>query len=1021
MQWGWKQATIVLTILVPLLWGFGSIVTGVRICAYRDTAHFYYPLYAWTAHCWSRGEIPLWNPQDNIGTPVVAEATSAVFYPGQLLFTLPLSYSFEFNLYLLLHVILAAAGGYLLARQLLTDGSSCGSSAETAIHAGSASSPGHAPSPDPYRAADSRDQVSIGSQAETGTRETWMAEEKAPFPRHLAAALCAVAYAFSGTVLFQYCNVVFLVGAAWLPWALLAADRMLSKRRLRWAIGLGICLALMVLGGDPQMAYHTGMLAALLAWIRRHRRRSRVSWPMIYLARCFRKVAPSWSKANRRTLPTSPEGEGLSARTVGGDSRSDIERSESEAPRFHHVSVYRHALFLLLAAATVGIVLSAVQIVPAVTWTHVSQRAASDDASVWQRVFGKASPGTHREQRYDFSVAPWRVLECLWPNVSGHMFPVNRRWLSALGGEDRIWTPTLYLGLLPLLIALSVWRVRTPDRHVQWLSLVALGSLVASFGWYGGGWLAAEIQYVLTGEQPTLPVGEPVGGLYWLMVKLLPGYAYFRYPAKLWGITSLALSLLSALGLERSLTSGRARTCRMLEIVGVFSLLAAMVFAVLGPWWSDWFASARPDELFGPLDVRGAWQGCLLACLQTLALCVLFWCLLRKTAYSPTRIGQLILLVTAVEIAWSNGSHVATAPAGVARTPSVLRRSEREPDRESDTANEAGRIYRPPRRGWVPPKWLNTSSESRCEATVRWDRATLFPKYHLLGDFGSVHTFSTMTPRDHSELMRLGGHGHPDPRVLDLLGVRYLVLPTKADWPGGIPLGAPASDLANVRVWRNPHAMPRAWIVHQVEAWPDRARSADRNKPVESTDTGSTNTRPGAADVGTRLRCLFDPEQGPRDFAGEAVVESRPPVPLVSGTGAADRCRIVEERVNRLEIEASLESPGLLVLSNRYDPGWSVEVMASNGSVFRPRIVRTNVVMQGVFLPPGTHRLVFRYVPRGFFVAATASILGWLICLVWVGVAFGVAVHVRLNCYSSSSSTLALATISCMTLGGMIS
>ena len=85
----WTQATIVLAILIPLLWSFGSTLTGARVCAYRDTAHFYYPLYAWTSRCWSQGEIPLWNPQENIGTPVAAEATSAVFYPGQLIFALP--------------------------------------------------------------------------------------------------------------------------------------------------------------------------------------------------------------------------------------------------------------------------------------------------------------------------------------------------------------------------------------------------------------------------------------------------------------------------------------------------------------------------------------------------------------------------------------------------------------------------------------------------------------------------------------------------------------------------------------------------------------------------------------------------------------------------------------------------------------------------------------------------------------------------------------------------------------------
>ena len=46
----------------------------------------------------------------------------------------------------------------------------------------------------------------------------------------MAAGLCAVSYAFGGNVLFQYCNVVFLVGAAWLPAALLASDWMLLRR-----------------------------------------------------------------------------------------------------------------------------------------------------------------------------------------------------------------------------------------------------------------------------------------------------------------------------------------------------------------------------------------------------------------------------------------------------------------------------------------------------------------------------------------------------------------------------------------------------------------------------------------------------------------------------------------------------------------------------------------------------------------------------------------------------------------------
>ncbi|MFW6171806.1 MAG: hypothetical protein ACODAD_15065 [Planctomycetota bacterium] len=227
-----------------------------------------------------------------------------------------------------------------------------------------------------------------------------------------------------------------------------------------------------------------------------------------------------------------------------------------------------------------------------------------------------------------------------------------------------------------------------------------------------------------------------------------------------------------------------------------------------------------------------------------------------------------------------------------------------------------------------------------------------------------------MSPRDHGVLMGLGDESHPDPAVLDLVGVRYLVLPADVEWPDGVRLTAKLPNVANVSVWQNPNALPRTWLVHQVEHWPIGKSATRRDIPSPQSI------------LEKRLHRLLYPEGWRRDFRKEAVVESRRPIPAVSGTGASDRCRIVEERANRLEIKASLASPGLLVLSNRYDPGWSVEVISA-GSSFQPRIVRANVVLQGVFLPSGTHRLVFRYTPSGFHLAATLSIAGWLLCVVW--------------------------------------
>ncbi len=79
----------------------------------------------------------------------------------------------------------------------------------------------------------------------------------------------------------------------------------------------------------------------------------------------------------------------------------------------------------------------------------------------------------------------------LWPNVSGRTFPQNHRWLTAVGGEDRIWTPSLYLGVLPLLLGIGTWRLRRADLRVQWFSWILLLAVVGSFGWYGLGLFAA--------------------------------------------------------------------------------------------------------------------------------------------------------------------------------------------------------------------------------------------------------------------------------------------------------------------------------------------------------------------------------------------------------------------------------------------------------------------------------------------------------------------------------------------------
>ncbi|MHB0955296.1 MAG: hypothetical protein ACYC0X_02850 [Pirellulaceae bacterium] len=881
---------------IPLLWCFAAPLAGGRVFAYRDAAHFYYPLEAWISEHWSRGEVPLWNPQDGNGTPVIAETTSAVFYPGKLVFALPLPFEQRFVLYVVLHVVLAAWGAYRLARCANRNGIERAGPAAM-DHAG-------------------------------------------PWPLGIpAAGLTAVAYAFGGAVLFQYSNVVFLVGAAWLPWTLLAMDHLVSERRFLWVLAVGLCLALIVLGGDPQTAYHAGLLGMLYAV--------------------------------------------LAGRAVAKRMRSE------QVPWARYATV--RALVRLAMSAVVAGLLAAVQIVPAWSWVGHSDRdiftyprsvyevpgyfRRSRVVEPWERavdavippgswagvvrgIFGEPQAGEHHNQVYSFSVAPWRLVEMLWPNVTGRTFPQNRRWLSALGAEDRIWSPTLYLGILPLLLAAGTWRLRNAERRVQWFSWMLLLATVGSFGAYGLGFAAQRVQELFPGEPAASSIGEPVGGWYWCMVVALPGYAHFRYPAKWMVIATLALAVLAGVGLEQVLGVHRGQFMRRLRIVAALSVVASALVGLTRPWWATWFGGAGGDELFGPLSTDGAWSDAWTACGHTALVCGVAWLLLGRKGTSRTGLGVSLLLLTACEVAWANGWLILTAPSSSMKVTTVLDRTRVRPSGTS--------FYRWPSRAWVPDQWRTTASPSRATESLSWDNATLYAKLHLLRSHRSLLPQSTVASHDFRAFLGAGGRGVPHPAILDVLGAEQIILPDTyvpgASW-GLEPEEVP--EVPGVAVWRNPSAFPRAWVVHDVRVWP-QFFSSDPQK------------------IRRHFADLLFPDGRRRDLRRTAVIECEcdsdfvlPAISGAVGPSAGESVSIRAASGCRVELEVVLSSPGLLVLNQLYDSRWRVQA-GSEDRLAIP-VVRTNRIMQGVFLPAGRHELVFRYVPWDLYAAGAISLASALV------------------------------------------
>jgi uncharacterized membrane protein YfhO len=80
---------------------------------------------------------------------------------------------------------------------------------------------------------------------------------------------------------------------------------------------------------------------------------------------------------------------------------------------------------------------------------------------------------------------------------------------------------------------------------------------------------------------------------------------------------------------------------------------------------------------------------------------------------------------------------------------------------------------------------------------------------------------------------------------------------------------------------------------------------------------------------------------------------------------------IEEYRPNKVSIQARLEHPGLLVLSDVYYRGWEAYVDDK-----RTKIYRVNRLVRGVFLREGNHRVEFRYRPKSLTVGAAMGAIG---------------------------------------------
>jgi len=166
--------------------------------------------------------------------------------------------------------------------------------------------------------------------------------------------------------------------------------------------------------------------------------------------------------------------------------------------------------------------------------------------------------------------------------------------------------------------------------------------------------------------------------------------------------------------------------------------------------------------------------------------------------------------------------------------------------------------------------------------------------------------------------------------LLSAFNVKYIysLLPLSHPDLEEIPLSlAGLEDIfpegVSIHLYRNKNYLPRVYFANSVEYF-----SGDEN---------------------TLLGMMADN----KDFHKTTFIECDACPALPSGSAAL---KIIRYENGRLEAEVNVEKGGWLIFNESFSPGWEARMDGAQTKVYR-----ANYIMQGVYVPPGSHQIDFRH------------------------------------------------------------
>jgi len=647
----------------------------------------------------------------------------------------------------------------------------------------------------------------------------------------------------------------------WLAVWLWRGERLAQRSRSRDALWLGLALGLGLLAGHAQIACYGGLLLAA------------------YLI--FRSVQE--------------------VRKEGWTRRTD---TSSVARRASFFTLRVPRLWLLIALSLlIGVGLASVQLLPTAELMAQSQR----------------STGVGYDFAMTYSFWPWRLITLFAPKFFGDPGQGDY-W-----GYAAHWEDALYVGLLPLLLAIGALLGRRREARGEKRNPGHQKTRLAVY--------VSRIGSRIFDRRPTISFWV-IGALVSLLLALgrntpafpflfrhVPGFDMFQAPARWLAVATVALSALAALGAQRWPAGrlGRSRGA-LWAVVGAALLIGGLAAPGVVPGIPGTFSPATA-RLGGTLILAG-----VLALLRRSAA---WW----RVATGAFIAFDLLLfgwpLTPTTDRSLYHGSTETAAALGDEPAPVRVYWPTDPSQRDRDLAE-----YR------VKFNYLSFDDFGPRDVDHWWGmREALLPNVGMLEGVASANNFDPLLVGRYAELL---SGALDSPGLLRVMGVTHVASDrTEPGWE-------PVHTTDSVTLYRLPDAPGRAWVAPAArQVAPDEMLAA-------LTDPAFDPTAEVLLERGAQ-----SPARGAQSTARSAPY---------SASGAQYQVTL-QDTFNGVKIHAVLEAPGYLALADTWYPGWRATVDGK-----RVEILRANHALRAVWLEEGEHTVEMAYRPTVALVGGAVSL-----------------------------------------------